>query len=263
MKKLSVFSLLIFGFLLMGTNADAMPTQVISLGDETVEMVQTGYSGTNKENLAWWFAQNDIANPDGSAIDPVEDQLQYELFFTDTTREYEVEFLGIGHAGYHSPFGVFTYSADISQGFDSAYMTYYEPLFVQNKVKTNTTYNFTVAAGTYFGFYLDSNGTGTELTTLVAANPRATSNRISNREVYASGLDHALFYETNKGYTIAFEDIVGGGDFDFEDLVVNFSPTDGSGFTTAAAVPEPATVMLLGIGLICMGRLPKKIMVKR
>ncbi|MGE0086610.1 MAG: DUF4114 domain-containing protein [Desulfococcaceae bacterium] len=259
MKKSFVFSLIVLSFFVMGTNADALPTQVLYLGDETVEAVQTGYSGTNKENLAYWFAQNDITNLDGSAINPVADQLQYELFFTDTAREYEVEFLGIGYAGYHSPFGVFTYNGDISQGFDPEYMTYYDPLFVQNKVQANTVYNFTVAAGTYFGFYLDSDGRGTELTTLVAANPDAASGKIDNRDSYTSGLDHALFYETNKGYTIAFEDIVGGGDFDFEDLVVNFTPTDGSGFS---AVPEPATVMLLGIGLICMGRLPKKIMKK-
>ncbi|MCP4111387.1 MAG: PEP-CTERM sorting domain-containing protein, partial [Desulfobacteraceae bacterium] len=71
-----------------------------------------------------------------------------------------------------------------------------------------------------------------------------------------SGLDHALFFETNKGYTISFEDIVGGGDADYEDLVVNFSPSDGTGF--ASPTPEPGTNFLLGIGMIAMGTFVKR-----
>ncbi|MCP4108575.1 MAG: PEP-CTERM sorting domain-containing protein, partial [Desulfobacteraceae bacterium] len=75
-----------------------------------------------------------------------------------------------------------------------------------------------------------------------------------------SGLDHALFFETNKGYTISFEDIVGGGDADYEDLVVNFSPSDGTGF---ASTPEPGTNFLLGIGLIVMGIFIKRHRLKK
>jgi hypothetical protein len=223
------------------------PTQVIDLGDLTQEQVQIGFSGTNAENLEHWFAENDITNPDGSAIHPVDDQLQHELFHTPEDREYEVEFLGIGYAAYHSPFGVFTYDDNPYNGFDPNKMTYQDPLFVQNEVPANSTYKFNVDAGSYFGFYLNSNGNGTNLSTMVESNPKATSNRVVNKGNYQNGMDHSLFFLTNKGMTIAFEDIVGGGDADFEDLVINLSATDGSEFHPT---PEPGTFALMGMGLL-------------
>ena len=255
MKKISILIMTIFCVFLMAFSVEATPTKVLHLGDQTVEKVQVGNSGTNAEDLGYWFSENGITNTDGSAVNPVTDQLQYELFYTDVTRTYEVEFLGIGRAGFHSPFGVFTYGSDPLEEFDSASLAFQDALFVQNEVETNTKYQFTIEAGTYFGFYLDSNGNGTKLTTMVDANPKPTSGKVNNKGSYTSGLDHALFFETNKGYTIAFEDIVGGGDFDFEDLVVNFAPTDGSGFS---AVPEPSTFFLLGIGLIGIAGIARK-----
>jgi len=220
-----VFVFSVFGIIPI---CEATYLELVNLGDTTVENVQTGNSGTSRENLEYWFGVNDITNPDGTAIDPVNDQLQDELFYTSDGGDIEVEFLGIGHAGYHSPFGVFTYNGDPSAGYDGSLMSYFSPLFVQNEVAPNTSYNFSVDAGTYFGFYLDSNGKGKKLATFTASN--------------TDGLDHALFFESNEGYTISFEDIVGGGDLDYEDLVVNVK-----GGTSA--VPEPATIILLASGL--------------
>ena len=228
-----MFALSAFG---LEKKAEATFLELVDLGDTTVENVATGNSGTINENLEYWFDLQDITNLDGSAIDPVDDQLQDELFYSSDGGELEVEFLGIGHAGYHSPFGVFTYSGDLN-AYDSSAMTYFDPLFVQNEVDPNTSYSFNIDAGTYFGFYLDSNKTGINLSTLIASNK--------------DGVDHALFFETNKGYTIAFEDIIGGGDKDYEDLVVNIK--GGS-----AAVPEPATILLLASGLIGFAGYRKK-----
>jgi hypothetical protein len=222
---IALFLLLVFG---LQPKAEATSLELVNLGDTTVENVATGNSGTNNENLEYWFNLNDITNVDGSAIDPINDQLQDELFFSSDGGELEVEFLGIGHAAYHSPFGVFTYSGDLNT-YDSTAMTYFDPLFVQNEADPNASYRFTVDAGTYFGLYLDSNGTGNNLSTFTASN--------------TDGVDHALIFNTNKGYTIAFEDIVGGGDRDYEDMVVNIN--GGS-----TAVPEPSTILLLASGLI-------------
>ncbi len=264
-----VLATMLCGF--FAVSAHALPTQAIDLGDETIEYVKTGYSGDyKKESLEYWFSHNGITNTDGSAIDPVQDQLQYELFYTDLPREYQVEFLGIGYAGYHSPFGVFTYDGNPLEAFNSSLMTYYDPLFTQNEVAANSVYDFQIEADTYFGFYLNSNNKGVLgadgkpvkkskkfLSTMVGSNAMPNSSRVENKEQYVSGLDHALFFETNKGYTISFEDIVGGGDADYEDLVVNFSPTDGTGFV-GSPTPEPGTNFLLGIGLLAMGTFIKK-----
>ena len=218
-------------------DVNATYLELINLGDETLEIVETGNSGTNQENLEYWFAKNDITLVDGTGINPVNDQLQGELFYTPDGGDLEVEFLGIGYASYHSPFGVFSYSGSLND-FDPSAMTYFDPLFVQNEVDPNTSYSFGVDAGTYFGFYLDSNGTGKKFSTLLASN--------------SDGVDHALIFETNKGYTIAFEDIEYGGDRDYEDLVVNLKGG------TAASVPEPATVILLASGLLGVIGLRKK-----
>ena len=257
MKHQHFFSaILVVSLILIGGSVYGLPTEVVNLGDTTIEQLQTGYSGNPAlENLEYWFDENGITNQDGSAIDVTVDQKQDELFYTDTEREYEVEFLGIGHAGYHSPFGVFTYDGDPFGTFNPTAMSFYDPLFVQNEVPDNSVFNFTIAADTYFGFYLDSNNRGTELTTMIANNPMPRSRRVQNKNDYTIGYDHAVFFETNKGYTIAFEDIIGGGDADHEDLVVNFSPTDGSGF---APVPEPSTVLLVGCGLVALFGISRK-----
>jgi len=269
MKKIKLTVAIVWASILMVTApAFSLPTEILFLGDRTIEDVQIGYSGDDTlENIEYWFSQNGITNVDGTAVNPLADQLQHELFYTDVAREYEVEFLGIGNAAYKSPFGVFTYDGDPLEMFDASRMTFEEPLFVQNLVDKNTTYNFTVEQGVYFGFYLNSNGRGKLdengkikenayyfLTTMVASNSSPSSERVRNCGQYRSGFDQSLLFETNKGYTIAFEDIAGGGDSDYEDLVVNFRSTDGSGFNCAPIPnPEPRTFVLFGIGLLGFG----------
>lgn len=270
MKKIKLTAAIVWAsVLIVTTPAYSLPTEILFLGDRTVEEVQTGYGGdVTIANLEYWFDKNGITNVDGTAVNPITDQLQHELFYTDVSREYEIEFIGIGCAGYHSPFGVFTYDGDPFETFDASLMTFEDPLFIQNEVYTNTFYNFTIESGAYFGFYLNSNGVGTLdeagkilngednfLTTIVASNALPTSDLVRRSSQYNSGLDHTLLFETNRGgYTIAFEDIVGGGDADYEDLVVNFRATGGSGFNRAPIPnPEPRTFVLFGLGLLGFG----------
>lgn len=212
-------------------------TTLVDLGDTTIENPEIGYTGNEEvENLDYWFEKNGIVNPDGSDIDVVADQLQAELFHTDVEQSYNLEYLGLGYAAYHSPFGVFTYGGNPFEDFDATKMNYLDPLFTQNEVEAPSNHAFTIEADTYFGFYLKPDGNDPKVTTLIAANPETPE-----------GLDHTLFYETNKGFTMAFEDIVGGGDIDYEDLVVNLKAT-----------PEPATMLLLGLGLLGLASARKR-----
>ncbi len=262
MKKMSKIAIMMTAAIFLCTFAYASSmlttsTMVIDLGDKTTEYAQIGYSNNSDlENLEYWFSQNGITKPDGSPINPITDQSQAELFYTSVSREYEIEFLGIGDASYHSPFGVFTYTGNPYEAFDQSKLSFGDPLFIQNQVNADSTYKFTVNADTYFGFYLNSNGGGTYLTTMVANNPKPySSSNVQNKSEYTNGFDNSLFFSTQNGYTIAFEDIIGGGDADWEDLVVNFRPTDGSGF---ASTPEPRTMLLLGLGIAGMAFMRRK-----
>lgn len=247
MRKIIITAVLLVSFIFSANSSFALSTIPVDLGDETLETVKIGYSGDyRRESLEYWFDQNGITNLDGSAIDPAADadQLQYELFHTDTARGYQVEFLGIGYAAYHSPFGVFTYDGNPYETFNSSLVSYHDPLFVQNEVSAGSTFDFNIEADTYFGFYLNSNNKGNKIGTMNDAN--------------SDNFDHALFFATNKGFTIAFEDIVGGGDKDYEDLVVNINPLDNSGFGTQPT-PEPAALFMFGAGLIFLSGIFRKL----
>lgn len=60
------------------------------------------------------------------------------------------------------------------------------------------------------------------------------------------GLEHMVAYRGVRDLLLGFEDLSGGGDRDFDDFVVRIS---GDG-TSAAPVPEPGTLLLLGSGML-------------
>ena len=74
------------------------------------------------------------------------------------------------------------------------------------------------------------------------------------------GLAHALLQDTGNVVQVGFEDLFGGGDRDFNDLVfafTNVTPVDttsgsagtGDATTGPATVDEPGTLLMLGSGL--------------
>jgi len=101
-------------------------------------------------------------------------------------------------------------------------------------------------AGTALGFRLEVQNTGrTFFTGLGANNP--------------DGVAHTLVEDLGTGsMQVGWEDLWGGGDRDYNDLVFAFSNTAAHG--KLVSNPEPSTIILFGSGLLGLGvlRLRKK-----
>ena len=74
----------------------------------------------------------------------------------------------------------------------------------------------------------------------------------SNSEDNIDGLDHMVTWVIDEDagkYVVAFEDFLGGGDQDFNDLIIEVN-----GFVDGpVGVPEPAILALMGFGLVGIG----------
>ncbi len=110
------------------------------------------------------------------------------------------------------------------------------------------------AAGTALNFQLLVHDTGNTFSTgMGALNP--------------DGIAHTLVNDMGNGTTqVGWEDLLGGGDRDYNDLVFEFSNIttegnpEGNPEENPLATPEPSTMMLFGSGLLGLGawRLRKK-----
>ncbi|MBW4601749.1 MAG: DUF4114 domain-containing protein [Calothrix sp. FI2-JRJ7] len=93
-----------------------------------------------------------------------------------------------------------------------------------------------VKAGTQLNFLLRSDGFNGGQTVLGGADPSQNIDK----------LQHMMAYQVGDYLLMGFEDIIGGGDLDFNDVV--FVVDFGKGNLTNQAVPEPGTMAaLLGV----------------
>jgi hypothetical protein len=79
----------------------------------------------------------------------------------------------------------------------------------------------------------------------------------------SDGTAHARVNYTPGQTVIGFEDLLGGGDLDYDDAVIRVTGNIG-GSIGVAEVPEPSTLVLCGLGvagLMCFGR--RRLMLRR
>ena len=77
------------------------------------------------------------------------------------------------------------------------------------------------------------------------------------------GLAHTLVEDLGNGITqVGWEDLLGGGDLDYNDLIFSFNntTTEGNPEENPLSTPEPSTMILFGSGLLGLGawRIRKK-----
>jgi len=136
-----------------------------------------------------------------------------------------------------------TFSGSSASYTSTLYLEGYGELFASN-VATGTT----IEIG---GFEA-----GQELTFSILVQNTGQTYFTGTGSLNADGVAHASVENSEAGTSVGFEDLYGGGDRDYNDVMFSFSNTN----TKLVQNPEPATILLFGSGLLGLGawRLRKK-----
>jgi hypothetical protein len=118
--------------------------------------------------------------------------------------------------------------------------------------------NWTTAIGT--STHLGSFAEGTELVFKLLVQQTGDIFYTGDSSRNLDGLVHAVLETSGQQVLVGFEDLFGGGDLDYDDLVFAFTNvvpvTDpsgsGGGGTAPITADEPATLVMLGSGLLAV-----------
>jgi hypothetical protein len=159
------------------------------------------------------------------------------IFFNGTGATVSVTFLG-GVAGFADTFGWYA--------INPANPNVVPPAASQHAIAGNShtatptpvgqTMTFNAGAGSDYGFYLN-NGSQTFF---------------SQSSLNSDSTQHFAIFTDGTSFYIGSEDVAGGGDRDYNDMLVKITPSAPGGPTD---VPEPMSMSMLGGGLIVLGGL--------
>jgi hypothetical protein len=174
-----------------------------------------------------------------------------QLIDTDGTQDDATAFLFLELAGFAATnkFGIYdpdnsSTMLEVFDGGDSPITSVTLAFDIDNGTVTNQTTNVTKNIGTTFGFYLDS--------TARAADGGGFF--YSQTGLNSDGFNHMLLFDTSDNsngqllgsdVVVAFEDLLNGGDQDWNDMVV--------GVSDVQPVPEPTTMVISSLFLLGAG----------
>ncbi len=264
MRKLSLVMLIaIFGLCSFAPSAGATPINPLGeWSSSTTKSLQGVLDG---------ITVSPSPNPGTSSVDAsgaVNDALSYDTYWSITAAGGSLATIVIEIAGYapNNTFGIFDPSdpakkvqvfGGLAGGGSQAVLS----ILLDGSVFLNFVDTGKDFSGNSFGYYLTNGET----------NPQTF---YSDAALNSDAFDHMVAFQgknvdtvqianlapgrwTNCEYILAWEDLYGGGDWDYNDMVIMVESVN------PAPVPEPATMLLLGSGLIGLAGFGRKKLLKK